>query len=637
MPQVVQRGGERGAEEGARVLLGDHQLARLRLQARRPRTQWIAGLEAFHGGGFAIEDAAVQPARLHHHVGEDARNAGPAGNLQHAQRTGQRRLHPFAREQRRAFGVVRHNEVDKDQRRPPAEADRGVETCAGVVGVQVLGHLAAPRVASGTVRQHDPCHQRQVAHAVTRFSASTPIPAATRCAWWRAAGRCCRTCRWPSAAQIFLREHDWVRRALMFEPRGHDVHVRLDPVSADARRLRPRRAVHRGQRLPADVRPRHHRHGDGGDRGRAGHAARAGPAGARDAGRAGGRWSMCRRARSSSRCGCSTCRPTCTPPTCRSTCPAWARLRIDVAYGGNYYAIIEPQPNWPGLDGMSAGDIQRLQPAGAPRGAGGGGAGASRGRADRGREPRHVVRPAAQHAGARPQRGVLRRQGDRPLALRHRLLGAHGAIGGARAAGGGRGVRPREHHRQPCSTAGSRARRRSATTTRSGRAWPAGRGSPGTTRFSSMTAIRWRTGSCSAEPRRRETGSRSPGSPTGDMSATSSASGCRQRQAEMAVTEGVDNVRSARRRADHRQRVGRGRPVAHPLRAARRGQAGQIVAGQTRQPARHVRSWAARSVRRTRRRRRCAGRWPAALRRICVRRTPPDGPASRRDRGSSVL
>ncbi len=42
--------------------------------------------------------------------------------------------------------------------------------------------------------------------------------------------------------------------------------------------------------------------------------------------------------------------------------PGLGRLVVDVAYGGNYYAIIEPQAAWTGLDGMSAGDIQRLSP-----------------------------------------------------------------------------------------------------------------------------------------------------------------------------------------------------------------------------------------------------------------------------------
>jgi proline racemase len=42
--------------------------------------------------------------------------------------------------------------------------------------------------------------------------------------------------------------------------------------------------------------------------------------------------------------------------------PGLGALQVDLSYGGNYYAIIEPQPNWPGLDAMSAGDIVRWSP-----------------------------------------------------------------------------------------------------------------------------------------------------------------------------------------------------------------------------------------------------------------------------------
>ena len=35
---------------------------------------------------------------------------------------------------------------------------------------------------------------------------------------------------------------------------------------------------------------------------------------------------------------------------------------VDIAYGGNFYAIVEPQPNYPGLDEFSAGQILRLSP-----------------------------------------------------------------------------------------------------------------------------------------------------------------------------------------------------------------------------------------------------------------------------------
>jgi proline racemase len=37
--------------------------------------------------------------------------------------------------------------------------------------------------------------------------------------------------------------------------------------------------------------------------------------------------------------------------------PGMGRLSVDISYGGNFYAVIEPQENWAGLDGMSASDI----------------------------------------------------------------------------------------------------------------------------------------------------------------------------------------------------------------------------------------------------------------------------------------
>jgi 4-hydroxyproline epimerase len=40
--------------------------------------------------------------------------------------------------------------------------------------------------------------------------------------------------------------------------------------------------------------------------------------------------------------------------------PGLGRLAVDISYGGNYYAVVEPQENWSGLDGMSASDIVDL-------------------------------------------------------------------------------------------------------------------------------------------------------------------------------------------------------------------------------------------------------------------------------------
>jgi len=43
-------------------------------------------------------------------------------------------------------------------------------------------------------------------------------------------------------------------------------------------------------------------------------------------------------------------------------CPGLGQLVVDIAYGGNFYAIIEPQKNYRGLEGISAGEIQRFSP-----------------------------------------------------------------------------------------------------------------------------------------------------------------------------------------------------------------------------------------------------------------------------------
>jgi 4-hydroxyproline epimerase len=42
--------------------------------------------------------------------------------------------------------------------------------------------------------------------------------------------------------------------------------------------------------------------------------------------------------------------------------PGVGTVKVDLAYGGNYYVIIEPQLNWRGLEGMSASDIVRRSP-----------------------------------------------------------------------------------------------------------------------------------------------------------------------------------------------------------------------------------------------------------------------------------
>ncbi|PDT81234.1 4-hydroxyproline epimerase [Sinorhizobium sp. BJ1] len=40
--------------------------------------------------------------------------------------------------------------------------------------------------------------------------------------------------------------------------------------------------------------------------------------------------------------------------------PSVGQLVVDVAYGGNFYAVVEPQRNWAGLDGMTASELVSL-------------------------------------------------------------------------------------------------------------------------------------------------------------------------------------------------------------------------------------------------------------------------------------
>ncbi len=43
-------------------------------------------------------------------------------------------------------------------------------------------------------------------------------------------------------------------------------------------------------------------------------------------------------------------------------CPDLGMITVDVAYGGNYYAIVDPQKNYQGLESITAGDILRWSP-----------------------------------------------------------------------------------------------------------------------------------------------------------------------------------------------------------------------------------------------------------------------------------
>jgi proline racemase len=161
---------------------------------------------------------------------------------------------------------------------------------------------------------------------------------------------------------IFLREHDWVRRALMFEPRGHDVmsgailypsaredcdiavlfievsgclpmcgHGAIGVVTAavSAGYLRPDPDGRCAIETPA---------------GRV--AVRVRQAGERVEQVALTNVASYLHARDVA-----------------LDVEGLGAVSVDVAFGGNYYVIVEPQATWPGLAQMRAGDLVRLSPA----------------------------------------------------------------------------------------------------------------------------------------------------------------------------------------------------------------------------------------------------------------------------------
>jgi 4-hydroxyproline epimerase len=161
--------------------------------------------------------------------------------------------------------------------------------------------------------------------------------------------------------EIFIRDHDWVRRALMFEPRGHDVmsgsilypSTRADcdvgvlfievsgclPMCGHGTIGTVTVAIEEGLVTPREP----------------GRLAIEAPAGrvAIEYTQSNGHVDQVRLFNIPSYLHAEDV---------EIDVPGFGSLTIDVAYGGNYYAIIEPQPNWSGLDGMAVSELIRLSP-----------------------------------------------------------------------------------------------------------------------------------------------------------------------------------------------------------------------------------------------------------------------------------
>ena len=161
--------------------------------------------------------------------------------------------------------------------------------------------------------------------------------------------------------QDFLANHDWIRKALMFEPRGHDVmsgSILYPPTRADCdigilfietSGCLPMcghgtigtvtMAVENGLVSPATP----------------GELALDAPAG-----RVVARYKHDGRFVESVRITNVASYLAMTDVTV--DVPGLGELTFDISYGGNFYAIVEPQKNFAGLESISAGDVLRYSP-----------------------------------------------------------------------------------------------------------------------------------------------------------------------------------------------------------------------------------------------------------------------------------
>ena len=161
--------------------------------------------------------------------------------------------------------------------------------------------------------------------------------------------------------QDFIARHDWVRRALMFEPRGHDVMsgaILYPPTRADCDIAILYIEV--SGCLPMCG------HGTIGtvtmalENGLVEPATEGSVALDAPAGRVVAEYRQDGRFVDSVRIHNVPCYLAASDV--RIDCPELGEIAIDIAYGGNFYAIIDPQPNFGGLETVSADTILRLSP-----------------------------------------------------------------------------------------------------------------------------------------------------------------------------------------------------------------------------------------------------------------------------------
>ena len=164
--QRVQRRGEGGAEEGAGVLLDDHDLVLARHDLRHDLAERAARHEVTQRGDLADEQPAVDPVPVVLDPGVQHRDGRGPGGGEHPGGGGEAGVR--AQVELRARLEVGADQVDQDQRRPAAPGQGLPEAPARVVGRQ---RVVGPRRVVGPGRAHS---------ATGRFGAARPVSARQR-------------------------------------------------------------------------------------------------------------------------------------------------------------------------------------------------------------------------------------------------------------------------------------------------------------------------------------------------------------------------------------------------------------------------------------------------------------------------
>ncbi len=155
-------------------MLGDHQIARFNLQPIDQALRVRSRIETGQRRHLGVKCAAISPAGLILHLGEDHRNLSSAGGGGKPDRVFASGDATLAAKKWRALIEIRIGEIDQNQRGPDAPGLRGVIARFRVIGVNRLSHHRPP-FAQITVLNGSLARKRQMQTALASPIFRAPV------------------------------------------------------------------------------------------------------------------------------------------------------------------------------------------------------------------------------------------------------------------------------------------------------------------------------------------------------------------------------------------------------------------------------------------------------------------------------